>query len=98
MYLVVPALRLEKAVVVSWLSSLLGLSVDDKKTSAEGFDVVDQEVDHVFIWMQSALSRQCIWSCQCSECKSSVGYVVMLLGLWGGRDKKNPSEEGFDFI
>ena len=40
MYLVVPALRLEKVVVVSWLSSLLGLSVDDKKTSAEGFDVV----------------------------------------------------------
>ena len=47
----------------------IGLSVDDKKTSAEGFDVVRSEVDHVFIWMQSASSRQCIWSCQRSGWK-----------------------------
>ena len=77
MYLVVPALRLEKVVVVSWLSSLLGLSVDDKKPPRRDLMLFDQEVDHVFIWMQSVLAGNVFGRASAQVGKSSCGVLVV---------------------
>ena len=54
----------------------------------------DQEVDHVFIWIQQRFLGNVFVRASAQSGKSSVGYVVVLSGLWGGRDKKKPLGRG----
>ena len=55
----------------------------------------DQEVDHVFIWIQQRYLGNVFGRASTLRVEKAVlAMVVVLLGLWGGRDKKKPLRRG----
>ena len=66
-----------------------------KKPPRRDLMLFDQEVDHVFIWIQQRYLGNVFGRASTLRVEKAVlAMVVVLLGLWGGRDKKKPLRRG----